>query len=219
MEDISFEFFHHGCSLFFNSALSRPRPSSGAPLFHSPLLTDIPLPQKRGLVPVIQYTPPSASDDETITLTESGPIVAFFTDLYPSHLLPSIPSSPPDPSAAATTEAALKRFRMSFFVDTYFGKVNPLMFKLVGAEEGAAQDKIVDEILGLLKKEIEPLLPDPDAKGGKGPYFGGSDTITTVEVSHPQTRAPTTPRTYMHMKMSTSTLSLYQPITSHHTPF
>jgi hypothetical protein len=70
---------------------------------------------------------------------------------------------------------------MAMFVDTYFTKINPLMFKLVGADHGAPQEKIVDDILVLLKKEIEPLLADVDVKG-KGPYFAGSERLTYVEV-------------------------------------
>lgn len=67
---------------------------------------------------------------------------------------------------------------MTIFVDTYFTKINPLMFKLVGADQGEPQAKIVDELIGLLEKEIDPLLVDT------APFFGGSQTITYVEVSH-----------------------------------
>lgn len=76
---------------------------------------------------------------------------------------------------------AYLRYRMSFFVDTYFTKVNPLMFKLVGADHGGAQEKIVDEILRLLQQEIEPLLVGVHADG-VGPYFGGSEKLTVAEV-------------------------------------
>ncbi|KIW92678.1 uncharacterized protein Z519_06525 [Cladophialophora bantiana CBS 173.52] len=129
----------------------------------------------RGLVPVLQYTPPPSSSDSsanTLTLTESAQIVSFFTDLYPSHLLPTIPG---------LVEAAHLRYRMSFFIDTYFTKINPLMFKLVGADTGKPQDKIVEEIWRLLETEIEILLSDV-AVNGRGPYFGGSDKLTIVEV-------------------------------------
>ena len=56
------------------------------------------------------------------------------------------------------------------------------MFKLVGAEVGNAQDKIVDEMITVLEKEIEPLLHVKHAKGGAGPYYGGSGALTLVEV-------------------------------------
>ncbi|EXJ69898.1 uncharacterized protein A1O5_06971 [Cladophialophora psammophila CBS 110553] len=141
----------------------------------------------RGLVPVLQYTPqPSSSDSftDTLTLTESAQIVSFFTDLYPSHLLPTVPDlgsgSPAQSVLAARVEAAHMRYKMSFFVDTYFTKFNPLMFKLVGADTGNPQDKIVEEIWRLLETEIEILLSDV-AVNGRGPYFGGSDNLTIVE--------------------------------------
>jgi glutathione S-transferase len=70
---------------------------------------------------------------------------------------------------------------MSILVDTYFTKINPLMFKLVGADHGAPQENIADDILVLLKKEIEPLLADVDVDGN-GPYFAGSERLTYVEV-------------------------------------
>ncbi|OAP64612.1 hypothetical protein AYL99_00584 [Fonsecaea erecta] len=136
----------------------------------------------RGLVPVLQYTPyPSA---HTLTLTESAQIVAFFTDIYPSHLLPTLPALPSGSStqfaSPGRVDAAYLRYRMSFFVDTYFTKINPLMFKLVGADNGEPQDRIVSEIWRLLEKEIEPLLFEVNGNG-KGPYFGGSEKLTVVE--------------------------------------
>ncbi|KIX99471.1 uncharacterized protein Z520_05047 [Fonsecaea multimorphosa CBS 102226] len=141
----------------------------------------------RGLVPVLQYTPYQSSHDsptDTLTLTESAQIVSFFTDIYPSHLQPTmaaLPSSPSTQSALASrVEAAYKRYRMSFFVDTYFTKINPLMFKLVGADNGEPQDRIVEEIWRLLEREIEPLLSGV-SEDGKGPYFGGSERLTVVE--------------------------------------
>ena len=123
----------------------------------------------------------------TLTLTESAQIVAFLTDLHPSHLLLTLPA-PQNPKAPseANIKAAHLRYRMSFFVDTYFTKINPLMFKLVGADHGPSQEKIVDEILGLLEKEIEPLLfdtgVDEGGRSGGGKYFTGSERITFVEV-------------------------------------
>jgi glutathione S-transferase len=71
---------------------------------------------------------------------------------------------------------------MAFFVDTYFTKINPLMFKMAGLDHGDPQEKIADEILRLLGTEIEPLLADVGIKDA-GPYFGGSHQITFVEVS------------------------------------
>ncbi|KAH0840642.1 putative glutathione S-transferase [Fonsecaea pedrosoi] len=141
----------------------------------------------RGLVPVLQYTPhPSSADSSTdiITLTESAQIVSFFTDLYPSHLLPTVPALPSGSSTqsalAERVKAAHLRYKMSFFVDTYFTKINPLMFKMVGADAGEPQERIVDDIKALLEKEIEPLFA-AGAQNGSGPYFGGSERLTVVE--------------------------------------
>ncbi|KAI1615269.1 thioredoxin-like protein [Exophiala viscosa] len=127
----------------------------------------------RGLVPVFQYTPKPSSP--TITLTESAAIVSFLTDLYPSHLLPSITPLGTSPPSSGATSAAHLKYRMTFFTDTYFTKINPLMFKLVGADQGAPQSKIVDDIITLLETEIDPLLVDA------APFFGGSQKITVVE--------------------------------------
>ena len=65
---------------------------------------------------------------------------------------------------------------MGFLVDTYFNRVNPLMFKLVGASSVALQQEKVDEMVTLVEKGIEPLLKDAD------PYFGGRKEMTLVEV-------------------------------------
>ncbi len=140
-------------------------------------------------MPIVQYTPPGVTD--TFTLTESAQIVNLLTDIYPSHLLPTMPepSSQPDLKLQAKAKAAHFRYRMSSFVDAYFTKVNPLMFKLVGADHGEPQEKIVDEILRLLDKEIEPLLFDVDIDN-RGPYFAGSKELTVVEVSTESSPSP-----------------------------
>ena len=67
---------------------------------------------------------------------------------------------------------------MGFFVDTYFNKVNPIMFKLLGADTVEKQEQKADEIVAMVEKEIEPLLKDAD------PYFGGRKEITVVEVGN-----------------------------------
>ncbi|KIW68200.1 hypothetical protein PV04_04161 [Phialophora macrospora] len=132
----------------------------------------------RGLVPVFQYTP--RGSNQKFTFIESAQIVSFLTDLYPSHILPVLPSDPELSGTSSAAQTAYLRYQMSIFVDTYFTKINPLMFKLVGADHGIPQEKIVDEIIVLLEKEIEPLLSDVDANG-KGPYFAGSERLTFVE--------------------------------------
>ncbi|ETI24241.1 hypothetical protein G647_03610 [Cladophialophora carrionii CBS 160.54] len=133
----------------------------------------------RGLVPVFQYTP--IGSNQQFTLVESAQIVSFLTDLYPSHILPVLPSGRESWGTCSRADTAYMRYRMSLFVDTYFTKINPLMFKLVGADPGEPQEKIVDDILSRLSEEIEPLLSGADMDG-KGPYFAGSKSLTFVEV-------------------------------------
>ena len=100
-------------------------------------------------------------------MTESGPIVEFLTELYPSHLTPH--------SGKPAADAVL-HWRQRFFIDTWFSKVNPLLFKITGAADEGARSTIADTIVDLIGKEIEPLL------GDTAPYFGGSSHITVVEV-------------------------------------
>ena len=100
-------------------------------------------------------------------LAESTLIVQFITELHPSHLSPTLGTS---------SETAHFRYQMGFIVDTYFNKVNPLMFKLLGADTTEKQEQRVDEMVAVVKKEIEPLLKDV------APYFGGRKKMTVVEV-------------------------------------
>ena len=65
---------------------------------------------------------------------------------------------------------------MTFCVDNWFAKVNPLMFKILGASSPEQQENVVDELTAMVSKEIEPLLHDA------GPFFGGSKQMTLVEV-------------------------------------
>lgn len=87
-------------------------------------------------------------------------------DAYPSHVLP----------AAGNPEAALTRARINFFVDTWTNKVGSYWFRIGMLDSEEEKAKLVDEFLGAVKKEIEPLLKD--AK----PFFGGSDKVTLAEV-------------------------------------
>ncbi|KAF2739650.1 thioredoxin-like protein [Polyplosphaeria fusca] len=111
----------------------------------------------RGLVPSIKY-------NDTI-LTESAIVSHFLCDAHPSHLVPS-PGSP---------TAALARARINFFVDTWVSKAGSYWFQVMRKEEGGERDALVQEFLGIVKKEIEPLLE------GAEPYFGGSEKITLAE--------------------------------------
>ncbi|KAL0943600.1 putative glutathione s-transferase [Colletotrichum truncatum] len=112
----------------------------------------------RGLVPSLSY------DGEIIT--ESGIVAQFLADAHPSHLLP--PSN--------SKEGALRRARINFFVDAYFSKANPLIFKIYNAKSNDEVEAAADTFVDIVAKEIEPLLEDA------APYFGGSDKPTLVEV-------------------------------------
>ncbi|KAH7038282.1 glutathione S-transferase domain-containing protein [Microdochium trichocladiopsis] len=112
----------------------------------------------RGLVPSLAY------GDEIIT--ESAIVAQFIADLNPSHLLP----------ASADPQAALKRARIAFFVDTFVSKLGPHFGKLQFAPPGADLDATAQAYVDNVVKEIDPLLADA------APFFGGSDKITLAEV-------------------------------------
>ncbi|RYP87418.1 hypothetical protein DL769_000514 [Monosporascus sp. CRB-8-3] len=112
----------------------------------------------RALVPVLIF------NDEV--LVESAVICQFLADIYPSHLCP--PST--------TTEGALRRAKMSFFTDAYWTKFHTILFKLFEAPTDDDAEKVVDEAVAGLLKEVEPLLRDAN------PFFGGSDKLTLAEV-------------------------------------
>lgn len=113
----------------------------------------------RALVPVLIF------DDEIII--ESAIVCQFLCDIYPSHLLP-----PP-----TTTEGALRRAQVSFFIDAYWSKFHTVLFRLFEAQtEADAEIVITDAVDGIIK-ELEPLLKD--AK----PFLGGGDKLTLAEVS------------------------------------
>lgn len=120
----------------------------------------------RGLVPSLHVK----DNDIDEYLVESGPIVDFLIGLYPSHLTPQTGNAVKD---------GVLHWRQRFFVDTFFTKVIPLLFKMTGIPDRDGQLKIVDEGLAQVAKEIEPLLANA------APYFDGSKTITFVEVQHP----------------------------------
>ncbi|KAK2025737.1 glutathione S-transferase domain-containing protein [Colletotrichum zoysiae] len=112
----------------------------------------------RGLVPTLSY------DGEIVT--ESAIVSQFLADAHPSHLVP----------VAGSRDAALRRARISFFVDTYFTKANAVIFKLYFAKSDAEALGFAEEFVDVVAKEVEPLLKDA------APYFGGSDKVTLAEV-------------------------------------
>lgn len=113
----------------------------------------------RGLVPSLSF------NGEIIT--ESAIVAQFLADQYPSHLVP--PSNAPG--------GALRRARISFFVDTFFSKVINPLHTIYSTKDEAAHNAAVEKAVENLLKEIEPLLADAN------PFFGGSDKLTLAEVS------------------------------------
>jgi glutathione S-transferase len=100
-------------------------------------------------------------------LLESGLVSQFLADAHPSHLLPASDSSPTAP---------LFRYRVNFFVDTYFTKVNTYLYAVIRATNDEEKKAKADEWVEAIEKEIEPLLHDAN------PFFGGSKEMTLAEV-------------------------------------
>jgi glutathione S-transferase len=107
----------------------------------------------------------NGSFDEIIL--ESGLISQFLADAHPSHLLPTSNDSP---------TASLFRYRINFFVDTYFNKVSTHMYAVLRANNEEEKRAKADEWAKAIEKEIEPLLQDAN------PFFGGSKELTLAEV-------------------------------------
>jgi len=112
----------------------------------------------RGLVPALVYNGE--------VLTESAIVSQFLVDSHPSHLEKS--SSEPG--------GALQRAKINFFVDTFFSKVNGLVFATYKGKRGEEKEAAGKAIADAIVKEIEPLLADA------APFFGGSDKLTLAEV-------------------------------------
>ena len=118
----------------------------------------------RGLVPSIKISNGILEDE---IITESAIVSTFIADLYPnSSFWPASRESP---------TSALTRARMTFFVDTFIGKVNGSMYQVLKAED-EEKERLGAELVEAVRKEIEPLLEDA------GPFFGGSKSITLAEV-------------------------------------
>jgi len=112
----------------------------------------------RGLVPSLSY------NGEIIT--ESAVVATFLADAYPSHIL----------KKSDEEGGALQRARINFFVDTYFSKVNSLLFQIFRAKQGEEKNEFAEKYVDAVAKEIEPLLQDA------APYFGGASKFTLAEV-------------------------------------
>lgn len=112
----------------------------------------------RGLVPVLIF------NDQVIV--ESQIVCQFLCDIYPSHLCP-----PP-----TSTEGALKRAGMSFFIDAYWTKFHTTLFRLFESPTSADEERVIDDAIDGIKREVEPLLADA------APFWGGSEKLTLAEV-------------------------------------
>ena len=117
-----------------------------------------------GLVPAMKYSIPGVMDEQIIY--ESAVVSQFLCDSFPSHLLPSTQEDP---------QAPLKRARINFFVDTWNSKLSSQQMGVLKAPADE-KEKLVDEWVALVKKEIEPLLADAN------PFVEGSRELTYAEV-------------------------------------
>lgn len=112
----------------------------------------------RGLVPALSY--------KGNIIIESEIVARFLADAYPSHLVPT--SNEPG--------GALRRARVSLFVDAYMSKFNSALLGIYTAKSQEEIDALVEKAVAGLVKEVEPLLADAN------PFFGGSDKLTLAEV-------------------------------------
>ena len=112
----------------------------------------------RGLVPSMKYNGE--------IFTESAIVSYFLADSYPGKLLP----------ASSSPGGAQIRARIQFFVDTYFTKLQPLIFQYTGAKTEEERDSLTDTAIENVVKELEPLLKDAN------PFFGGHNNIGLAEV-------------------------------------
>lgn len=71
---------------------------------------------------------------------------------------------------------ALRRAKMSFFIDAYWSKFHTILFQLFEAPTRDDEEKIVNDAIFGITREVEPLLADA------GPFWGGSDRLTLAEV-------------------------------------
>jgi glutathione S-transferase len=115
------------------------------------------------VVPTLHYQ--NEAIDEV--MSESGPIIDFLTDVYPSHLVPKNLHIP---------TAAIQRYRQRYFVERFFAKVSPGLFSMMPMAEEQARAVKAESIMDALSKDIEPLLANAD------PFFDGSPRLTIVEV-------------------------------------
>jgi len=102
-----------------------------------------------------------------LVLIESGLICQFLADSYPSHLL--LPNSVPG--------GALQRFKIGYFMETYFSKAHKFFDATVSAHSPEAKSDMANKYVDAVVEHVEPLLVD------SAPFHGGSDRMTLAEVS------------------------------------
>jgi glutathione S-transferase len=127
---------------------------------------------KKGQVPTLSY-------NGTI-ITESGIVAQFLADAHPATetgtgenlkaglLLPSNSSG-----------GAIQRARIAYFVDAWVSKVYPVLIGII--MNGESHETSTERLVGVVEKEIEPLLVFTSGEGGER-FFGGSETLTLAEV-------------------------------------
>ncbi|MCJ1257048.1 hypothetical protein MMC24_004873 [Lignoscripta atroalba] len=120
----------------------------------------------RGLVPSIKFSNTILSNE---IITESSIVSHFLADSFPSASPSFFPASHSSPTAP------LVRARINFFVDTWFTKVHPLMMQCAMAQTDEEKVEKSNEMVSMVKKEVEPLLDDAS------PFFGGSERLTLAE--------------------------------------
>lgn len=102
-------------------------------------------------------------------ITESTIITTFLADAYPSStLLP----------ASTASNGPLTRAKISFFVDTYFNKVQPHFMRSQKTKSEEERASALADFVSAAAKELDPLLADA------APFFGGSSTLTLAEVRY-----------------------------------
>jgi len=110
-----------------------------------------------------------------VTVIESGLVVQYLIDAFPdlsSHIIPQ----------AKDPKSAYDRYTINLLVDTWMNKINSKWFStllMTGTDEVAGK---ADELFEAIKTQFEPMLAT-SISSGKGPFAGGSERLTLLEVS------------------------------------
>jgi len=101
-------------------------------------------------------------------------VVQYLIDAFP-HLSSHIIPQSKDP------KSAYDRYTINLLVDTWMTKVNSKWFSallMTGTDDVAAK---ADELFEAIKTHFEPMLA-ASTTSGKGPFAGGSERLTLLEV-------------------------------------